>query len=235
MWFVQRVALFIVLLLTASYLGAQTLTGQQELLQQLRERDLREQQELEPDVRFLQAEIAEAPALLSDKKSPCFVSSELSLIGDTTSQFQFSLASVLEGDDPAICQSLGTQGINLVLKHVQNAIIERGYVITRVLIGPQDLTSGKLELTLFTSRINTIRFKDSSTLHGRAWNALPIKEGDLLYIRDIEQRLENFKRVLTADANIDIEPSYAEQAQPGENDMMLSVQKTIWPFDISYG
>jgi hemolysin activation/secretion protein len=208
-------------------------TEQQQILQQQRERDLRERQEQAPDVRFPQAEQPEKEARLSDDESPCFPISDITLIGDLAQYFQFALHSVLYGDDPAIGQCLGTQGINTVLKRVQNAMIEKGYVTSRVLVGPQDLTSGKLELTLIAGRVNTIRFKDPSTVHGRAWNALPIKAGDLLNIRDIEQGLENFKRVPTADANIDIEPSSSEQPRPGESDLVISAQQTTPPFRLT--
>jgi hemolysin activation/secretion protein len=43
---------------------------------------------------------------------------------------------------------------------VQNAIIERGYVTTRILAAPQDLKTGVLMLTVVPGRVNAIRFAD---------------------------------------------------------------------------
>lgn len=47
--------------------------------------------------------------------------------------------------------------------------------------------------------------------------ALPARPGDILNLRDIEQALENFKRVPTAEADIEIVPG----EQPGESDLLI--------------
>ncbi len=43
---------------------------------------------------------------------------------------------------------LGGQGISEIIKRIQNAIIEKGFVTTRVLAQPQDLRQGRLVLTV---------------------------------------------------------------------------------------
>lgn len=51
-----------------------------------------------------------------------------------------------------------------------------------------------------------------------AWNAVPPKPGDILNLRDVEQALENFKRVPSAEADIQIVPA----DQPGQSDLHIA-------------
>jgi hemolysin activation/secretion protein len=197
----------------------------QELLrQQQRERLLRQQQELEPDVRLAPPGSSE-PARLPQTETPCFRINRLTLIGEAADRFQWALRAANPSDDPALGHCLGAEGINLTLTRVQNAIIERGYITTRVLAAPQDLATGVLELTLIPGRIAAIRFTDDSDSRATAFNAVPSSTGDLLNLRDIEQALENFKRVPTADAGIQIAPAESSNAKPGESDLLIAWQQ----------
>lgn len=119
---------------------------------------------------------------------------------------------------------VGAQGIDLVLTRVQNAILARGFVTTRLLAAPQDLSSGALTLTVIPGRIRSIRFSEASDGRGTAWNAVPAKPGDILNIRDIEQTLENFKRVPTAEADIKIEEAKADVTSPSASTPTQSTQ-----------
>jgi hemolysin activation/secretion protein len=57
---------------------------------------------------------------------------------------------------------------------------------------------------------------------------VPAKPGDILNLRDIEQALENFKRLPSAEADIQVEPAEA----PGTSDLVISWQQTM-PFRLS--
>ena len=210
--------------------------SQEFLRQQERERILRQQLEQMPDVRL---ERPKAPADLGRlpiAESPCFNIERLALEGDSSDQFQWALSTANraeEGtDDTATNRCLGTRGINLVMKRVQNAIVQRGYITTRVLAEPQDLNSGLLKLTLIPGRIRSVRFAADTDARATHWNALPAKPGDLLNLRDIEQALENLKRVPTAAADIQITPAAGIATQPGESDLVISWQQAF-PFRIS--
>lgn len=97
----------------------------QELLrQQERERALREQQERIPDVRLPPA-APEAIERLPETETPCFTINAIVLKSDAP-QFDWALAAADPADDPASGRCLGSSGINLVMKRIQNAIIERG-------------------------------------------------------------------------------------------------------------
>ena len=125
----------------------------QELLrQQERERVFRQQQEMAPDVRLERPAAPAEPGRLPATESPCFNIERILLVGDAAEQFQWALAaanSAADGlPDAASGRCLGSHGINLVMKRVQNAMVSRGYVTTRVLAEPQDLNAGTLRLTL---------------------------------------------------------------------------------------
>jgi hemolysin activation/secretion protein len=108
------------------------------------------------------------------------------------------------------------------MKRVQNAIMARGYVTTRVLAAPQDLREGTLALTLIPGRMRAIRFTEGSGPRATMWNAMPAAPGGILNLRDIEQGLENFKRLPTADAGIQVAPAEGPDAKPGESDLLIA-------------
>lgn len=211
--------------------AAQNVGTEEFLRQQERERQQRIQQEKTPDVRLQQQETTRETPLIQNE-TPCFVIRHIDLTGELAERFRFSLAAVLEGDNPAIGKCLGAQGINGVLSRVQDAVVTKGYVTTRILAAPQDIKSGNLILTVIPGRVRNIRFTPDSSPRGTQWNALPIRSGDILNLRDIEQGLENFKRVPTAEADIRIEPAEGDGAEPGESDLVIAY-KQAFPFRLT--
>lgn len=211
----------------------------EEQRQQERQRALRENQE-----RSVNASLPDgaqpASGLLPTDEAPCFRIERLELDGPRAVDFQWALAEASYGNqsgeqvqDNPIGRCLGTQGVNLVLARLQQALIARGWITSRVLAAPQDLRSGTLRLTLVPGRIAAIRFVDgdgtattprSEVATGALdslRNALPMQTGDLLNLRDVEQGLENLKRLPTAEADIQIEPSQAADAAAGDSDLVV--------------
>jgi hemolysin activation/secretion protein len=183
-----------------------------ELQRQLqREEARRREDEATPDVR-LQAPLPPRPDGYPDGETPCFVIRQVSVEGAGADDFQWALAAA----DPALGRCLGSTGINTLVGAVQNALIARGYVTSRVLAAPQDLQGGELHLKLVVGRIRAIRFADSTPRGGYA-SALPARSGDILNLRAIEQGLENFKRVPRAQADIQIVPG----EKPGDSDLLI--------------
>ncbi len=203
-----------------AFAQTQDSTAQELLRQQERERVLREQQETTPDVRLRPAQ-APPPDLLPPNETPCFPIERIRLDGEDAHRFLWSLKAADPRNDPATGRCLGTDGINVVMARVQNAIVARGFVTTRILASPQDLKTGTLTLTVVPGRIRHIRFAPGTSPKATAWNAVPAKRGDLLNLRDIEQALENFKRVPTVEADIQITPAEGDDARPGESDLVV--------------
>jgi hemolysin activation/secretion protein len=189
-----------------------------------REREQQERLQRTPDVRLPEA--AAARQRLPVDEAPCFPIKTTSLRGDLHERFEWLLASLAgpAGDDSAVGKCLGAQGINLLLTRAQDALVARGFVTSRVLAEPQDLKSGQLVLTFVPGRVRSVRFapgaEGSEARHATTlWNAFAGQSGDVLNLRDLEQTLENFKRVPTAEADFKIEPA---GGAPGYSDVVMS-------------
>ena len=213
-------------LLSASAAPAFPDSGDALIRQEQREQALRQRIELSPDVRLEEGRLPETQRLPVGE-SPCFVVNRIVLAGNLAERFQWALAASTGDDDSPIGRCLGADGVGLVMKRIQNAILERGFVTTRVLAPMQDLKTGVLELTLIPGRIRNIRLMPGSGERATVWSAFPMAEGDLLNLRDIEQALENLKRVPTAEADIQIAPSEEAAAGPGDSDLMVSWQQSF--------
>lgn len=208
--------------------------------QQERERALREQNEKAVDERLQTAPTAPI-ARIPESESPCFRIARVLLVGEQAESFQWAISNLSgpDGNDAPIGRCLGTAGVNVVLSRAQAALIARGWVTSRVLVGSQDLSTGTLTLTLVPGRIAAIRLTPESSaplLGGPALlaSAIPASVGDLLNLRDIEQGLENLKRVPTAEADIQIEPSTAPNARPGDSDLVVKyIQSKKWRVSLS--
>ncbi|RFA39021.1 hypothetical protein CAL65_02405 [Alkalilimnicola ehrlichii] len=209
-------------------LGAQEFIRQQE-----RERRLREQQEPQPNVQLEVPAIRERRSIPVDE-TPCFEIDRILLVGDDAEAFLWALRAADLPGDPATGRCLGAEGISLVMSRVQNAVIARGYITTRVLAAPQDLTQGTLTLTLLPGRVNEIRPAPGTTARAPLRNALPMAPGDLLNLRDLEQGLENLKRLPSADADIQVAPVSGLDARPGQSDLLvLYEQRLPWRVSLS--
>ncbi|WGE32924.1 ShlB/FhaC/HecB family hemolysin secretion/activation protein [Actinobacillus genomosp. 1] len=177
-------------------------------------------------------------------ESPCYPIRRISLIDysneslNQTSQFQWAFNQAISDLKLTLPHCLGGEGLGILMKRTQNNIIEKGYITTRVVVQEQDLRSGNLVLTVIAGKIRNTLVEDSgrvarfTPLH--ALTALTFKKGDLLNVRDIEQSLENLKRVPTAEANIAILPSEGEDSQAGESDLKINYAQAI-PFRLNFG
>lgn len=210
---------------------AQGIDAQEQRRAQERDRILRQQQEQAQDVRLQREGLVEATRLPA-AEAPCFTIGTVRLRadGDTAQDFDWLLNTLsgAQGDDSPLGRCLGAQGISLLIKRGQDALTARGFVTTRLLAEPQDLKSGELTLTVLPGRVRAVRFTPGSEVRGTTWNAVPIEPGAILNLRDVEQALENFKRVPTAEADIQIEPAEL----PGQSDLVISY-KQAFPLRLS--
>ncbi|MGF6189166.1 hemolysin activation/secretion protein [Serratia sp. 509] len=192
--------------------AASALDAREQQRQQERERALQSQNAPQADARLSRPEVA-LPDYPTDER-PCFTINRLTLVGESTERFQWALDAAADAKG----RCLGGQGIVLAINKVQNALLAKGYVTTRVMAQEQDLTQGILTLTLQPGRIGEIRFDEPVSWRGRLWNAIPASRGDILNLRDIEQGLENFRRVPSAVADIKIVPG----AQEATSDLQIN-------------
>ncbi|RQQ21122.1 ShlB/FhaC/HecB family hemolysin secretion/activation protein [Burkholderia stagnalis] len=117
-------------------------------------------------------------------------------------------------------QCVGKQGVDVLVKGLSHAILARGYVTTRVLVPEQDLSTGTLKLSLIPGTIRHVRFADEK-LRGTWKTAFPTRDGEVLNLRDLEQGLEQMKRVSSQDVSMQLVPGDL----PGESDVVLDVKR----------
>lgn len=208
----------------------------QRRLQQQREAQQRQSLEREPDLR-LQASASPSAKRLREDESPCFRIDAVDLKGLDGVPWQARLLRALngrDGDDAPFGRCLGVDSIATLVGRLQDVLVEDGYVTARVLAEPQDLSIGRLTLTVVPGRVHAIRLREGSSPQVRLTNALPTAPGDLLNLRDMEQGLENLQRVPGAQVDIQIEPA-AGTAEPGYSDLAVSYQggrQLRWQFSL---
>ncbi|NDC07864.1 MAG: ShlB/FhaC/HecB family hemolysin secretion/activation protein [Oxalobacteraceae bacterium] len=235
LWCDALCAAFFFTSVSAQIPDAADLDETQRLRQQERAAQLRQQLESKPDVR-LPPLVATRALRLPLAESPCFVIHRISLVGEMSERFSEITDSAdyaADGRHDAIFnRCIGVISIGVVIRRIQNELVRRGFVTTRVLAGPQELSKGVLTLTLVPGRVRAIRFAEGTATRATIMNATPLRTGDLLNLRAIEQTLENLKRVPTTEADIRIEPVDTKGAQPGDSDMVIQWRQRF-PFRVN--
>lgn len=209
---------------------------QQIIREQQRLKQFQEKMQPEVNVRLQPPQIEGTVNGLPQDEKPCFAIRSIKLNGDQAQRFQFALNKAIYQSKFKLGLCLGSNGINYIMTLAQNAVIDRGYTTTRILASPQDLSSGELVLTVIPGRIHEIRynFDNADQTHvnriRRIQNEFPARSGDILNLRDLEQGLENLKRVPTVEADIQIVPAEA----PNESDVVVSWSQRKVPVRISF-
>lgn len=198
--------------------------AQEQTRHQEREREFQQQIAPKTDIRLSRPTVS-LPDYPSDE-TPCITINNIRLQGESSHRFQWALKAA----NSAKGRCLGAQGIQLAINKVQNAILEQGYVTTRVLAHEQDLSQGVLTLALVPGRIAKISFKQPVSYRARLCNAMPAATGDILNLRDIEQALENLTNVYNARATFKILPG----EQEATSDVLIDWSEGR-PFRLTFG
>lgn len=126
-----------------------------------------------------------------------------------------AIASVFENHD------LGTHRVNVLLKRLTDSFVVAGYATTRALLGPQNLGSGTLRITIQVGRVESFtvngqlihRLKPGEASAGGGWftdagyaNAFPVSPGDPLRLSDIDQGVAQINRLRRNQAAVQILP-----------------------------
>lgn len=177
----------------------------------------------------------EAPQLPLGRRipveSPCRVIHHVVLIAPQ--HLQQSLKASLnapdrDGADNPEGQCLGAQGIQILVHRVQNRLIELGYLSSTVQAPPQDLTRGKLELVVTMGLVGGIEVEGNGIRPSST--AMAFKAGEALNLRDIEQTLDNLRRIPGSDAKFAVSPGVED------NTSAITIQKAASrPLRVSLG
>jgi hemolysin activation/secretion protein len=202
---------------------------QLQLLEQ-RQRLREEQLRATPDVR-LDLPASVTLDIIPMDESPCFIIHTITLEeadgSKPASPFTQALKETLntrsnpESPTGLLGHCFGAQGINVIMRRLQNNIIKRGYVTTRIVAGPQALKTGVLKLTVISGSIGDIELRSSKGSRPPLKALLPFKKGDLLNLRNIEQALEDLKRLPSVTVDIKVVPTEGEDAAAGQSDLVI--------------
>ena len=189
-----------------------------ELPAQAADIERRQEQELEQQ----RARAEERPDVLSPPVSdgvgqplnlptetPCFTLSALTWEGEPPP------VALLRATQTVIGQCVGAQGLRTLHTYLMGQLIADGLITSRVLIPEQSLSTGKLVLHYVPGRISAVK---SEGAVGWWRTALPQGSGGMLNQRDLDQALENIRRLRSqSDATIDIVPG----SEAGHSDVVI--------------
>ena len=118
-------------------------------------------------------------------------------------------------------QAMNVGAIEVFVKSLNEALINRGFITSQVRIPEQNIESGTLRLTLLPGRLGRVLYSEGSLTP--SWeSAFPIREGDILNVRRLEQGLEQMKRVSSQDVTMQLVPGDTV----GTTNVELTVTKT---------
>ncbi|HFC6370955.1 ShlB/FhaC/HecB family hemolysin secretion/activation protein [Neisseria lactamica] len=213
---------------------------QQDIQQRQREEQLRQTMQPESDVRLHQKNTGETVNQLmgDDSSQPCFAINEVVLEGEHHARFQFALKRALRETGFQAGKCLHAGDINHIMTVAQNILIGRGYTTTSILAAPQDLNSGKLVLTVLAGYLKNVEMDMSQANQTHAGriaafqNEFPTRSDGILNLRDLEQGLENLKRIPTVEADIQIVPV---EGVPNQSTVLVKWQQRLVPYRLSVG
>ena len=99
---------------------------------------------------------------------------------------------------------IGMKDIRALQAVLSNALIDKGYVTSRVLIPEQDIASGTLVLLVVAGRVESFEAV-GMPVRVLEW-AVPASPGDLVNLRDLEHAVETLARLPHLDAKMDLAP-----------------------------
>jgi len=88
---------------------------------------------------------------------------------------------------------------------VTSAYVAAGYVTSRAYLPEQDLSSGRLEIGVLEGRVEAIELIENGRIR-RPGRVLPVRVGQVLQIRQVEQGLDQINALASKDAKVSFRP-----------------------------
>ncbi|WP_432262009.1 ShlB/FhaC/HecB family hemolysin secretion/activation protein [Cupriavidus sp. TMH.W2] len=147
--------------------------------------------------------------LILPAESPCFPIKSVDWEGAEEFEWLQAEAGIL----PTQC--VGGKGLVAIQDYFSARLVSQGYLTTRVLIPDQNLASGELRLRVVAGHITRVT---AEAAPGWWRTALPAGPGGLVSQRDLDQGMENMRRLQgQADATIDLVPG----ENPGDTELVI--------------
>lgn len=206
-------AIFICLNADISLASPEVVFVQHEQQEQAREREyLRESRRT--DIHVKTEETAEADQAGHASSASFFV--ENLLLDNAAEEVDFLEGFIQDAEH----RELTLQAINEMVSAVNKKLRDKGYITSRVILPEQNISSGTLHLKFIPGRLGHVIYSDGS--EPVSWrSAFPIREGDLINIRLIEQGLEQMKRIPSQDVSMRFIPADRE----GRSDLELTIRE----------
>lgn len=139
----------------------------------------------------------------------CFTINKIQFLGDYLEYFPW-----LDDEVKFILNKcVGLNGLQKVLNILNSELIQEGYVTSRVSISEQNISLGKIQFLVHVGKISEIKMIKKNSLEkiedenwGTWKNAFPIKVGDVLNIRNLEQGIEQMRKLPSQKITTQIEP-----------------------------
>jgi hemolysin activation/secretion protein len=111
---------------------------------------------------------------------------------------------------------VGAQGLRLLQDALTRKLIQAGHITSRVLVPQQNLGGGTLNLELIEGRFSMLR--EQGPAPGRSALLFPMRSGDVLDQRGLDQALENARRLASQQA---VEFDLLPGANAGDTDVLI--------------
>lgn len=170
------------------------------------------QRKLLPTLRPTLTPQAEKPAddRLFIAESPCGAISAVELVPSTPS-FLNAVAQSARG------HCIGATGLARLQRKLQNELIARGYITSRLSLAVDEHNAGKLIVAVHYGRVGQLQLSAGSSPRFHPAFTFPLAAGEVLNLRRIEQGLENIGLIPDVASDIRITPGSA----PGESDIEI--------------
>lgn len=205
---VKLVVMALLPALAASHVSAQPVSDAELTRRQALQQEQAQSRAVSvPDV-FTPGRSAERGMLALPAETPCFVI-------NTVEWRDAEPFPWLAAEETAIAgKCAGARGLRAFQDYLTRRLIDKGYITGRVFIPEQNLSSGRLAVQIVAGRIGKIR--DQGQRPGMTALVMPAGDGDLLNQRDLDQALENIRRLAT---QYNVEFDLVPGAKPGETDI----------------
>lgn len=200
---------------------------QQQRLRQEREAQNRFRRQNTPRPVLLDSYTDAPDSLTLPREASCFLVNRLALDitpptvpapRDTTEVLRTRFRFIQDILDQYAGLCLGEQGIQIILRRITHAVLQEGYSTTRFTLPAQDLSRHALTIQLIPGVIRHITTVPANApVHWH--NAFPMRAGDILNLRNLEQGIEQMKRAPSQDVAVQIHPG----SHAGESDIVLQM------------
>lgn len=165
-------------------------------------------QQIQPDADVLDGRRSGAVSTELPDESPCFFLHEIRLAGPDAGRFRW----LSETATPYLNRCAGAAGLRTIAAALDAKLIEWGYVTSKVSLPQQNVKDGVLTVHVHVGRVADVRLarNDAAKSPDDAWgtwrNAFPVGRGDILNVRDLEQGVEQMKRLPSQTVATELEP-----------------------------